>query len=121
MSVSDTETTYDDRLRSSAAADMQCAIRILEGRWKMMILAWLFEQPIMRFSDLQKSIPDISQKMLIQQLRALEKEKVVFRTVYAQVPPKVEYGLTDIGKALAPVFTALLDWANLRRATKMSA
>ncbi|MFT8405037.1 MAG: helix-turn-helix domain-containing protein [Gluconobacter potus] len=86
----------------------------------MMILAWLFEGPVMRFSDLQRAIPDISQKMLIQQLRALEQEKVIFRTVHAQVPPKVEYGLTDIGKALGPVFTALLDWADLRRAVKAS-
>ena len=86
----------------------------------MMILAWLFEGPVMRFSDLQRAIQDISQKMLIQQLRALEQEKVIFRTVHAQVPPKVEYGLTDIGKALGPVFIALLDWADLRRAAKAS-
>nr|WP_231290043.1 helix-turn-helix domain-containing protein [Komagataeibacter europaeus] len=86
----------------------------------MMILAWLFEGPVMRFSDLQRAIPDISQKMLIQQLRALEQEKVIFRTVHAQVPPKVEYDLTEIGKALGPVFMALLDWADLRRATKAS-
>nr|WP_254454930.1 winged helix-turn-helix transcriptional regulator [Acetobacter estunensis] len=86
----------------------------------MMILAWLFEGPIMRFSDLQRAIPDISQKMLIQQLCALEQEKVIFRMVHAQVPPKVEYGLTDIGKALGPVFIALLDWADLRREAKAS-
>ncbi len=72
----------------------------------------------MRFSDLQRAIPDISQKMLIQQLRALEQEKVIFRIVHAQVPPKVEYGLTEIGKALNPVFMALQDWADLRRAVK---
>lgn len=86
----------------------------------MMILANLFEGPLMRFSDLQRAIPDISQKMLIQQLRALEKEKVIFRIVHAQVPPKVEYGLTEIGKALGPLFMALLDWADLRRAVKAS-
>mgnify|MGYP003363264795 FL=1 len=120
MPTSDMKTIYNARSRSSSAADMQCAIRILEGRWKMMILAWLFEGPVMRFSDLQRAIPDISQKMLIQQLRTLEQEKVIFRTVHAQVPPKVEYGLTDIGKALGPVFMALLDWADLRRAAKAS-
>jgi len=74
----------------------------------------------MRFSDLQRAIPNISQKMLVQQLRALEQEKVIFRTVHAQVPPKVEYGLTEIGRALGPVFMALLDWADLRRVVKAS-
>ena len=59
--------------------------------------------------------------MLIQQLHALEQGKVVFRTVHAQIPPKIEYGLTHSGKALGPVFMALLDWADLRRAAKASA
>ncbi|WP_242012091.1 winged helix-turn-helix transcriptional regulator [Acetobacter oeni] len=50
----------------------------------------------------------------------MEQEKVIFRTVHAQVPPKIEYGLTDIGKALGPVFMGLLDWADLRRAARAS-
>jgi DNA-binding HxlR family transcriptional regulator len=54
--------------------------------------------------------------MLIQQLRDLEQNGIISRTVHAQVPPKVEYGLTDLGRALAPVFLALLDWAELRSA-----
>jgi DNA-binding HxlR family transcriptional regulator len=110
--------TYSELPPTRSAVEMQCAIGILEGRWKMMILAHLFGSPLMRFSDLQRAIPAISQKMLIQQLRALEQEQVIFRTIHAQVPPRVEYGLTEIGRALGPVFKALLGWADLRRAVK---
>jgi DNA-binding HxlR family transcriptional regulator len=99
------------------AADMQDALRCLEGRWKMMILSHLFAGPLMRFSELQRAIPKVSQKMLIQQLRDLERHGIVSRLVHPQVPPKVEYGLTDLGRALGPVFLALLDWADLRTAT----
>ena len=94
---------------------MQDAVNVIEGRWKMMILAHLFGETVMRFSDLQRAIPDVSQKMLIQQLRGLEQDGVISRTVYPEVPPKVEYRLTDIGQGLGPVFLALLEWAELRR------
>jgi DNA-binding HxlR family transcriptional regulator len=83
----------------------------------MMILSHLFNEPVQRFSDLRRAIPTVSQKMLIQQLRDLEQHSIVSRTVYPQVPPKVEYRLTELGKALAPVFLALLDWAELRNAS----
>lgn len=104
----------DTRHRDLCATEMQSAIGCLEGRWKMMILSQLFAGASLRFSDLQRAIPKVSQKMLIQQLRDLEREGIITRTVHPQVPPKVEYGLTDLGRALAPVFLALLDWAELR-------
>ena len=107
--------------RALCAASMQGAMRCLEGRWKMMILAHLFTEPVMRFWDLQRAIPDVSQKMLIQQLRDMERDDMVTRMVYAQVPPKVEYRLTDLGKALGPVFKALLDWADVREAAGQGA
>jgi len=95
---------------------MQSALRVLEGRWKMMILAQLFYSGrVMRLSELKREIPDISQKMLIQQLRALEVERIVERTVYPVVPPKVEYALTDLGRELEPVFISLLTWADIRQ------
>jgi len=94
---------------------MQEAVRVLEGRWKMMILAHLFGETVMRFSDLQRAIPNVSQKMLIQQLRGLERDGVISRKVYPEVPPKVEYRLTKVGQRLGPVFLALLEWAELRR------
>lgn len=77
----------------------------------MVIIFHLFVQPVMRFSELERAIPDVSQKMLIQQLRDLEADGVVARIVYPEVPPKVEYSLTPWGKSLCPALDALLKWA----------
>jgi|ERR1700678_1675438 DNA-binding HxlR family transcriptional regulator len=93
--------------------------RILEGRWKMAILFHLFggvdkKCRVMRFSELERAIPAISQKMLIQQLRELERDGIVLRTIYPQIPPRVEYQLTKVGIALRPALRALLAWAALR-------
>ena len=71
--------------------------------------------PIKRFSELERAIPNVSQKMLIQQLRCLERDGIVQRTIHPQVPPKVEYQLTNLGEALRPTFRALIDWADLRK------
>ena len=89
---------------------------MLEGRWKLVILFHLFVRPVMRFSELERAIPAVSQKMLIQQLRVLEKDGIVRRTIHPQVPPKVEYALTPFGQALCPALDALLKWAALRGA-----
>src|SRR5882672_7336919 len=93
------------------------ALRVLEGRWKMIIIFHLFTQPVMRFSELERAIPAVSQKMLIQQLRELERDGVVRRTIHPQVPPKVEYDLTELGRALCPALDALLEWGELRQAS----
>jgi len=98
----------------TAAAGVEKALKILEGRWKLLILFHLFGGKILRFSELQRAIPAISQKMLIQQLRQLEADGVIRRIVHHQVPPKVEYGLADWGQALCPALDALLKWAALR-------
>jgi DNA-binding HxlR family transcriptional regulator len=89
-------------------------LRILEGRWKLVILFHLFDGNVLRFSELERAIPSISQKMLIQQLRQLERDGVVRRIVHHQVPPKVEYALTDWGQALCPALDAMLKWAASR-------
>ncbi len=70
---------------------------------------------MLRFSELERAIPAVSQKMLIQQLRELEGDGIVQRTVHAQVPPKVEYALTSLGRELCPALDALLEWAALRK------
>jgi DNA-binding HxlR family transcriptional regulator len=99
---------------TTAAEGVEQALKILEGRWKLVILFHLFGGKLLRFSDLERAIPAITQKMLIQQLRHLEKDGVVRRIVHHQVPPKVEYGLTDWGQSLCPALDALLKWAALR-------
>ena len=96
---------------ATAAQGIQNALRILEGRWKLVILFQLFGGKVLRFSELERAIPGISQKMLIQQLRQLEKDGVVTRIVHHEVPPRVEYCLTDWGQALCPALDALLIWA----------
>lgn len=98
-----------------AAKGIDEALRILEGRWKMKILFQLFDKGTLRFSQLEREIPGVSQKMLIQQLRELEKEGIVGRTVHPVVPPRVDYGLTEIGQDLCPVLDAILEWAERRR------
>ena len=86
---------------ASAAVGIEHAIRMLDGRWKLVILFHLFGGRKLRFSDLERAIPAISQKMLIQQLRQLERDGIVARIVHAQVPPKVEYHLTYWGSPCA--------------------
>src|SRR5580765_6314112 len=98
----------------SAAKGVEEVLRILEGRWKLVILFHLFGGKVRRFSDLERAIPAISQKMLIQQLRQMEGDGIVRRIVHHQVPPKVEYCLTDWGQAICPALDALLQWAALR-------
>ena len=99
-------------MTAAIAADrVERALKFLEGRWKLVILFRLFGGKLLRFSELEREIPAISQKMLIQQLRQLEKDGIVRRTVHQQVPPKVEYCLTDWGQSLCPALDALLKWA----------
>jgi DNA-binding HxlR family transcriptional regulator len=98
----------------TAAQDVERAFKVVEGRWKLLILFHLFGGKVLRFSELERAIPAISQKMLIQQLRQMENDGMVRRIVHHQVPPKVEYGLTDWGQALCPALDALLKWAATR-------
>ena len=104
----------DDVTPEMAASGMEAAFRMLEGRWKMVIIFHLFDKSVLRFSELQRVIPCVSQKMLIQQLRELERDGIVQRTVYPQVPPKVEYRLTHWGQTMCPALDSLLEWAAAR-------
>ena len=99
----------------TAAEGVEQALRMLEGRWKFLILFQLFGGQVKRFSDLERAIPAVTQKMLAQQLRQLEKDGIVHREVYPVVPPKVEYSLTPWGQSLCPVLDAILKWAANRK------
>jgi len=87
---------------------------VIGGRWKMLILYHLF-QGVKRFSELQHAIDGISQKVLTQQLRELERDGVIHREVFPQVPPKVEYSLTLLGQSLKPVIDELCKWGVMFR------
>src|SRR5712671_2820048 len=118
MTRTHVKVTYTPKVKphtpATAAQGVEDALKVLDGRWKLIILFLLFGGKVLRFSDLERAIPAISQKMLIQQLRQMEADGVVRRTVYQQVPPKVEYRLTRWGQALCPALDGLLKWAELR-------
>ena len=84
-------------------------LNVIGGKRKGQIW-WRLSSGIRRFGELQRSIPEITPKMLTQQLRELERDGVVSRIVYPEVPPKVEYCLTEYGKTLAPVFASMSEW-----------
>lgn len=76
--------------------------RLLSGKWKILVL-WFLSGRVMRFNDIRKKLPGVTQKMITQQLRSLENDHLIFRHVYPVVPPKVEYGLTPLGEKIIPI------------------
>ncbi|MBU3106936.1 winged helix-turn-helix transcriptional regulator [Clostridium gasigenes] len=85
---------------------------LIGGKWKPIIIWHLGTKGTQRFTELKKLIPQITQKMLTQQLRELEMDNLVNRKVYAQVPPKVEYSLTDLGETLMPILCMMCHWGD---------
>lgn len=86
------------------------ALGIVVGKWKPVILLYLMHEGTKRFSELKRSMPGITQKMLTKQLRELEEEDIIRRVVYPQVPPKVEYSITAYGQTIGPVLEAMHVW-----------
>ncbi|WP_440683016.1 winged helix-turn-helix transcriptional regulator [Cysteiniphilum halobium] len=89
---------------------VEAAMQVIGGKWKSLILYHLHCNSIMRFNALQKAIQSINQRMLANQLRELEADKLVHRKVYPVVPPKVEYSLTELSKPLGEILLNLRDW-----------
>src|SRR5260370_12311667 len=90
---------------------VEAAVDVFGGKWKALILWWL-QQRTWRFAELRGQIPGITEKMLTQQLRELEADGIVHRKVYATVPPKVEYSLTQYGQSLKRALRAICDWGH---------
>ncbi|MCW3061329.1 MAG: transcriptional regulator [Capsulimonas sp.] len=86
------------------------SLQMLTGRWKVEIL-WMLSGGVLRFGELRRALPGITQHMLTTQLRELEAHGLVKRTPYAEVPPRVEYEMTDAARDLKPVFKAVMVWA----------
>lgn len=95
----------------------QCPIRNVLARfsdkWSLLILTTLHEKGTLRYSEVCKSIPDISQKMLSSTLKRLEEEGLISREAFAEIPPRVEYSLTGTGESLMPIVGELIDWSRL--------
>ena len=88
---------------------VEAALDVIGGKWKPLIL-WALGDNVLRFNELQKGLPGVNTKMLTKQLRELEEDGVITRTVYPEVPPRVEYAITDFGRTLIPILEALCNW-----------
>lgn len=92
---------------------VEYSLALIGGKWKGVILYHLLKEKILRFGELKKRLPDITQRMLTKQLRELEDDGIVNRKVYQQVPPKVEYSLSERGVSLEQVINELETWGNI--------
>lgn len=86
------------------------AISLINGKWKMHILFWLWKKEVLRYSELKRLLGKVTHKMLSNQLKELEEDGIIIRTEYPQVPPKVEYSLSDLGKSMMPILQSLCTW-----------
>jgi len=98
-----------DQTKRLPSLPAERALKVISGRWKAIILYHLFDGQ-QRLSELQRRMPEVSQKVLIQQLRELEEHGIVHREVYRQVPPRVDYSATPLGLSFEPVLLALCEW-----------
>lgn len=91
------------------------ASNAINGKWKLQILNLLSQEECMRYGSLKRRIEDVSEKMLIQHLRELEQDGLIERKLYPEVPPRVEYALTEVGRKIIPVIVELKRWGQLFR------
>ncbi|AKG36754.1 winged helix-turn-helix transcriptional regulator [Paenibacillus durus] len=94
--------------------EKELTLSIISGKWKVVILWHLGVEGPHRFSDLQKLFPKISHKILTQQLRELMEDGIVHREVYPDIPPKVEYSMTELGMTLLPIVEMMYEWGKMR-------
>lgn len=92
-------------------------VQLIGNKWKLLILRNLLARP-WRFNELRRDLDGISQKVLTESLRSLEEDGIVSRTVYAEVPPRVEYALTELGESMRPILDAMQAWGNAYKARK---
>jgi DNA-binding HxlR family transcriptional regulator len=99
----------------------ELTIDLIGGKWKPLIIYHIGESQVLRYGELKQLIPSINERMLTKQLRELEKEALIHRKVYNQVPPKVEYTLTDIGKSVMPILLDMKEWGRRYNETLQAA
>lgn len=95
------------------SAPFEYTLSVVGGKWKMIIMFWLSKRKIMRYGELKKSIKGITHKMLSNQLKELEYEGIIIRKEYHQIPPKVEYSLSEKGWTLMPILEEMCKWGHL--------
>jgi DNA-binding HxlR family transcriptional regulator len=104
------------RFDCTPGCSVEAAIALIDGKWKSVIMFHLLDE-VLRFNEIRRKIPGVTQRMLTNQLRELEEDGLIERKVYPQVPPKVEYRLSPLGESMKPVLYALQAWgeANIGR------
>lgn len=95
------------------ACPVEATVAAIGGKWKPPILHFLQQRRVVRFGELRRHLPEVTQQMLTNQLRELERDGLIHREVYRQVPPKVEYSLTELGESFQPVLTAMCQWGQV--------
>ena len=100
-----------------SACPVRNVVSRFSGKWAMLILCVLAENPSTRFNAISKAIPDISPKVLTETLKGLERDGIVRRKVYAEVPPRVEYTLTELGESLKPILDSMWNWGEEYKAS----
>lgn len=93
------------------ACPVATTVNLIGSKWKLLIMRNLLQRP-WRFNELQKSLDGVSQKVLTDSLRSMEKDGIIIRTVYPEVPPRVEYSLSEIGESMRPIINAMQSWGN---------
>ena len=96
-------------MKQLSTCPAELTVKLIAGRWKIVILWYLF-QDVKRFSELRRALTGVTQKVLTQQLREMERDGMIARQVFAQVPLKVEYSVTPLGASLKPVVEAMHQW-----------
>lgn len=91
-------------------------VTLIESKWKLLIIRNLLSRP-WRFNELKKDLDGISQKVLTDSLRSMEEDGLILRTVYPEVPPRVEYSLSSLGESLKPILDSMADWGNAYKDT----
>ena len=97
-------------IKELPSCPVQVTLSLIDNKWKMLILGEILFEGTQRFSELRKALPTISQKVLTQNLRDMEADGLVMRKVFAEVPPRVEYSITDLGSSLRPIIDSMMKW-----------
>lgn len=108
-----------DKIKSckniESSPPIEYTLSVIGGQWKLLIIYWLSVNKVMRYGELKKCINGITHKMLSMRLKELEEHKVIVRTQYNEIPPKVEYSLSEKGRSLRPVLKTLYEWGEENR------
>ena len=105
-------STYTRKTPIKNDCPMEISLNVISGKWKPAIISALLKGP-QRPRDMQEGLPEATKRVLTQQLKELEQDGIIWRKIYEEVPPKVEYYLTDLGRSLQPVVEALNTWGQL--------